>query len=142
MKVTKFDRITCKRVGEQVTERLEQLAAELGLAIKYKGGTFGEGSFTMKIEACVIGENGIVHSKEREDFTRYAAMFDLDPAMLDQTIPMASGESFTITGLKPASEKFPVLARRTDGKTFKLTADGVRAAWKRLHPETIKPAAA
>ena len=34
-----------------------------------------------------------------------------------------SGKTFTIVGLKPRSKKYPILAKCSDGKTYKLPVD-------------------
>ena len=75
--------------------------------------------------------DGKVISRERQDFLQYHSLFDLPKEGLDQSIDFG-GDLYVVTGLNTRSQKYPVPATRvSDGKGFKLGADGVRNSWAR-----------
>ena len=127
-----FDRQTVKTTRERLQTALDAVAAELGCQIKVGGATFErDGSRCyFKVDCAVVGEDGTVETREASDFVLYAAQFKLSPEDLGREFTKG-GETFTIIGCKPKSYKFPILARRQDGKVFKFPAVTVRAGMGR-----------
>ena len=122
-----FDRPTVKTTRERLQTALDAVAAELGCEIKVGGATFeSDGSrCCFKVDCAVAGEDGTVETKEASDFALYAAQFKLSPEDLGREFTKG-GKTFTVIGCKPKSYKFPILARRQDGKVFKFPAVVVR----------------
>ena len=122
-----FDRPTVKTTRERLQTALDAVAAELGCEIKVGGATFeSDGSrCCFKVDCAVVGEDGTVETQEASDFVLYAAQFKLGPEDLGREFAKG-GKTFTIIGCKPRSHKFPILARRQDGKVFKFPAATIR----------------
>jgi hypothetical protein len=108
---------TVRAIAADVVAALSAVAAKHGVSFSYKGGSYSSTSCTLKIEAAVIGENGIVETAERTNYKTYAAMYELYSDWLDTTF-MNRGQEFKIVGLRPNSAKSPVICERADGKRF------------------------
>ena len=120
MKITHFDKQMCGTLGTAVEQALQKVGEEFGVKIQRKSGTYSPTSYTMKIEASVIGQDGIVLSREAEDFKTYCHMFNLEPSDFGKTF-VVDGTIYKIKGLSIRSSKFPILAENMlNGKTFKL----------------------
>lgn len=119
-RTTQFDKAECKRVASAAESLLKIWAADNGLHVEVRGGTYADSSYSMKVEWSVVSEDGVINTRAMLDWKRYAAMYDLDPEWLGAEF-MSRGISFTVCGFSPRSRKYPVLAKRADGKTFKFT---------------------
>ena len=121
-----------RTLNAAMQKALDVVAAEHGLQLKIKSGTYEpDGSrFTTKLEVLAPNESGEIVSKEAQDFQKYATQYDLKADDLGKTF-RSNGHGFTISGMKPRSRKFPILATRDDGKTFKFTAEAVAQNLKR-----------
>lgn len=117
MTITTLDTQTLKIVREKMDEALASLA-DIGIHAKAGHISYQDRNATVKVEIAVMGENGEVVSKEALDYERYRDMYELPE--LGSTF-VSGGVMYTITGLKPRSTKYPVLAERVDGKVFKFT---------------------
>jgi hypothetical protein len=74
----------------------------------------------------LIGENGIVASKEASDFKRLASKYGLSPDDLGKEFVGVNGKKFKLLGCKPRSSKYPLVAEEVgSGKKFKLTTAAV-----------------
>ena len=131
-KITGFDRSTCKDLSIAVIEALKEVGEKFGVQFKDKGGTFADKNFTMKIEAALVGKDGVVCDKASEDFKLYAHQFGLSAEDFMKVFTDFSGRSFQIVGLKPQSWKNPILGKdMRSGKTFKFPAEAIKTHLKR-----------
>lgn len=133
MKIKKFDRKMCRMVGDQIVAQLETWAEDHGVEIHRDGGSFESGYFDMKLRISTV-QDGIAQTPERADFESMAEFYGLKPEWLDATFQWG-GDQYTIVGLKTRAKKYPVLGRRTDGKTFKFTLGIVKAAMEQGPPD-------
>ena len=121
MKITRFDKATCKEVAKAAELALQEVAKTYGVSLAYKGGSFSPNNFTMKFETSVVGEGGIVLSKEATDFKSYCQMYNLEPTDLGKVFTSDDGTQYKITGITPRGGKYPILAESlSNGKTYKL----------------------
>jgi len=121
MKITRFDKTICKEVSKTADSALQQLSQAYGLNITYKGGSFSLNNFTMKFEASVVGEGGVVLSKEATNFKSYCQMYNLEPTDLGQTFTSDDGTKYKVTGITSRGGKYPILAENlSNGKIYKL----------------------
>jgi len=119
-KIKEFNRSECKRLDEAIQKELDKLENRFGVKLTRRNGSFGPSSYTFKIEAAVVSENGEVMSKMAQDFNHYAISFGLKPTDLFATFT-SQGRTFKITGMKPQSYKFPIIAMDIDTeKSFKF----------------------
>jgi hypothetical protein len=131
MKITKFDLPSLRLISADIETALKPIAEKYGITFTYKGARFTASNATFKVEGITIGTDGVTVSKERQDFLQYHSLFNLPKEVLDQEVNFA-GDVYLITGLNTRSQKYPVTAKRvSDGREFKLGADGVRNSWER-----------
>ena len=84
--------------------------------------SFTDNNVTFKIELSTIAENGDVLNKASEDFKLFAGVYGMKPEDFGKSFK-ANGHTYTICGLKPRSDKYPIIAQREDGKKFKFGDD-------------------
>jgi len=71
-KIKSFDRAECMRFSEAIEEELQKVGDKFGVAIKKERGSFTPNNFTLKIEASIIDNRGVVKSRDAETFKIYA----------------------------------------------------------------------
>lgn len=121
-----LDRSSIREISVDMLKELEGVAAKHGVKFTYKGSSYNSKNCVFKIEAAIVGDDGVVCNQEREALKQYASLFNLSPTILDKTF-ISLGETFVVTGLSPRKSKFPVLATRIrDKKSFKFPADTIR----------------
>lgn len=122
MAITTMDRAAIREIDAKMREALEAVAAELGLELEVGGGSFdpGVGTFKPKVtfKLATAGLN---------EWARWAPLLGLEVSDLGREFE-SRGRTFTIVGVAPRSTKYPVLAKGTDGRTYKFTEAGVRRA--------------
>ena len=134
MAITGFDRVSCRVLSKDIEAALLAVAARHGIVIKAGRGTYTSGHLTLKIECSTVNRDGVVNSKEADDFKTYASLYDLQAGDLGKTITF-SFERYTLTGIRPKATRFPILAKRVkDGKVFCLPVDGVRRSLEQQEP--------
>jgi hypothetical protein len=126
MKVTSFDRPTVKALRVDLDSALAKVAKEYGIEISTGNISFSGDNCSIKVKASVIGSDGTVMTKEATDFDRYAR-YELPGVKVGDTF-MNAGTTYTITGWKARSRKYPVTAVSSqDGKTYKVPVRMVKA---------------
>ena len=131
MKIEQFDKTNLRFLSTDIQQALVVVGAKYGISLTYKGARYEPTNATLKIEAAIIGANGIALQKEREDFKLYAQMYGLKPEDLDKDI-LYGNNLYTIVGVNLRRPKYPIIAKRIyDGKTMLLTASGVKMALAR-----------
>lgn len=121
-KITRIDRTALGLIKQRIIDTAGPAAAELGLAISFEGGTFGDKSATLKLEVAIVAADGTVETKAKQDFEKYCALVGLKPEDFGRVFTHR-GRRFKICGLKPGAGKFPLLATdQASGKVFKFPA--------------------
>ena len=110
-----FDRVTLRVLRADIEAALASVAAKHNLTVTTGGIRYSPTLATVKVEFAKEGSGNRVE----QEFKRYAELFDLSPDDLGKKFKF-NGAVFTVTGLKPNSPKFPLLATRADGKVFKF----------------------
>lgn len=129
MKITSFDRTNLRLLGAAIDAALAPVATQFGISFNRPGCRFTSDNATMKIEAAVVGNNGQVMSREREDFKEQAPLFYGIPATALDSDFKFRGETYTIIGLKSRSHKNPILGKqKSNSKTYKFSPSMVKAA--------------
>jgi len=123
MKVKKFDRPTVKALRNDLDQALAQVAQQYGIEISTGNISFSGDNCSIKVTAAVIGNDGMVMSKEATDFAHYA-QFKLPGVSLGDQFRYG-GYTYTITGWKSRATKNPILADR-DGRTYRVPVDIVK----------------
>jgi len=120
-KVTSFNRQNIRQINSELEAALKQVAEKYGLEVKLGNTRFTGDNFTTKVQVATVAEGGITMSKEATDFNRYKTILGINMELGQEF--QRSGKTFTIVGLKPRSTKYPILAKCSDGKTYKLPVD-------------------
>lgn len=121
VKINKFDKVICRKLGEAIIEAMKKIEDEYGVHFERKGGSFSETNYTLKLEASVVSQDGIVLSREAEEFKRYCQLYNLETEDLGRTFKDTTGTEWKVVGLSSRSNKYPIMAKRiADGKNFKL----------------------
>ena len=124
MKISQLDRQTLQIVSIKMDQALAALE-EIGIHARTGHISYQDQNATVKVEISVMGENGEVVTKEQTDYDLYREMRGLPERGTQFT---SRGTLYTITGFRPRSRKYPVMATRMDGKTFKFPIDNVKRA--------------
>lgn len=120
-KVTSFNRQNIRQINSELEAALKQVAEKYGLEVKLGNTRFTGDNFSTKVQVATVAEGGITMSKEATDFNRYKTILGINIELGQEF--QRSGKTFTIMGLKPRSKKYPILAKCSDGKTYKLPVD-------------------
>lgn len=113
-----------RRIEADVLAALTQVASRHEVEFKFSGGSFDDHNATLKLEILAKREDGSVISKDAEYFKMNAKWYGINPTALGQKFTF-NGLVYSISGLKPRSGKFPILAVRADGKIFKFQAQSI-----------------
>ena len=117
-KVTTFNRQNIRQINSEIEAALKSIANKYGVEVKLGNTRFTGANFTTKVQVATVGEGGITMSKEATDFNRYKNSLGINMDLGQEF--ERSGKTYTIVGLKPRSRQYPVLAKCSDGKTYKL----------------------
>lgn len=131
--VTKFTPSNVRTILEECREALEPVAEKHGLVLDNKGRTYQRDALPVMFQLLVRqeDEDGNALKTEAKDFLKAGRMYGFEPGDLGKEFK-SRGETFRITGLKPKSRKYPVLAENVKtGKSYKFPADVVKAALQR-----------
>lgn len=140
MNIKRFDKHECQVVEVVLKAKLKELAEELGIDVRYAGGRFDANTFTMRVECSTVEESGFVNTRAAEDFKRSAQFYGLEATDLGRRFNY-SFETYEITGLKPKSRKFPIIAKRVkDGREFKFMVTSVRDALDKKYKDAPEDA--
>ena len=123
----------CKQLRIELETALAAVGAKLGMNIQVGGSmSFTDTTITVKIVANLpSGATGTIEKIEAKDFKANTWKWGLQATDLGREFTHG-GDTFVITGAKPKSGKFPILATRRDtGKTYKFPADLIRM---KMHP--------
>lgn len=118
-KINSLDRTAVRRINSDIEAALKAVADRYGVQIKIGNSSFSNTNCTTKIDISTVNEGGTVMTKEATDFNRFASSFGITKKLGD-TFDFRY-DRYEITGLKPRSAKYPVLAKSlSSGKTFKF----------------------
>jgi len=117
-------------VRARIQQALLDIGDELGFEISLGSASFDNRGCTFKMELSKVFEDGTVLTRAAMDFNACCHLYGLKPEHLGQTF-VVRGTEYRLTGAKPLSPKFPLLAENLNtGKTFKFTAPGVQQGLK------------
>ena len=128
--IKSLDRSTVKQLSEAFLNALKPLEKTYGIKINPRGARFSSTTAAFKFDASVIGAEGEVLSRERQDYKLWAHNLGLNENWLDQEFSW-NGKFYKVTGLKTRCWKSPVLVERADSKKFKMAAEWVITGFNR-----------
>ena len=68
-----------------------------------------------------VNANGVVETKERNDYLAYAEMEGMKTEWIDKKFSHPQHGAFSIIGYKPRSQKYPVLYNRIGKRAYKAS---------------------
>lgn len=131
-KITKFDRATVRQILAECEEALRPVAEKHGLTLDRKGKTYYQDALPVMFQLLItkLDEDGNVLTADAKAFQQQAFLYGLEPSDLGREF-RSRGDTFRITGLRPRSRKYPILAENVKtGKTYKFHAETVKAGLK------------
>ena len=116
--LTSFNKSNLADVRSAINTSLNDVADHFGITLEIGNISFEGNRFSTKITANIVSEDGVVQTREREDFTRYAqSLCDLDPDWLDKSYT-SQGLVYKITGLKTKARKNKIMLECSDGRGY------------------------
>ena len=113
--LTSFNKSNLADVRSAINTSLNDVADHFGITLEIGNISFQDNRFSTKLKANIVSEDGVVQTREREDFTRYAqSLCDLDPDWLDKSYT-SQGLTYKITGLKTKASKNKIMLECSDG---------------------------
>jgi hypothetical protein len=117
-----------RQLEAEVIAMLKPLAEKHGMAVRLKGGTIYPSELLIKVSIAEKSESGEALTREAITLRDHAEQFGLPKDCYGKTVIFnhMKNEEFVLIGIKPRSWRFPVLAKRKDGKVFKFPINTVR----------------
>ena len=129
--LTSFNKSNLADVRSALNTSLNDVADHFGITLEIGNISFQDNRFSTKLKANIVSEDGVVQTREREDFTRYAQnLCGLDPDWLDDSFT-DNGKSYKITGLKTKARKNKIMLECSDGRGYVAPADMVKRMMER-----------
>ena len=124
--IKKFDRATCRLIGEQAVSELQEWATKHGITVRKAGGRWSPDEYNMKLTFNVKNAQGEVQTNAMRDFKQLAPMYGLKESDFHETFS-SRGTTYRIMGLKARAYKYPIQVERvSDKKGFKFPAEIVK----------------
>lgn len=127
---TKIDSPWMRLARAKINDALAELGTELGVEFEAGNGSYDASGLTGHYKLLIksISADGQVNDQERTDFTKYANIYDMDPAWIDQPF-IYNGKRVKITGLRMKAKKNNVRIESTQtGSVYVAPARMVAAA--------------
>ncbi len=124
---TSLTKQTVRAISAEMMTALKSIETKYNVKFNYKGGRYTDNACNFKVEAVVKTADGNPFNVERDNFNRFAGVYNLKTTYLDQTFK-AGVKSYKVVGLAPRKHKYPVIALGEDGRRYKFAAATVRLA--------------
>jgi len=129
MKVKEIDKILLQKVRDEISHCLEPLGEKHGIELKLGSCNYSFDNFTMKLEGSLVGDDGVVLTKEAVDFKKYAHWHGLVPEDLGKSF-VHTNVVYTITGLKTRAKKYPIIIEDNKGRRRAIAAGSAKMLLK------------
>jgi len=113
-----MERKDAVKLQNELRAALEKFAQERGLSINLGSGRYGINDFRTTVTFVQASEDGEQSGAEVE-FRKYTNMFGVSPDAFGKSF-IQGRTKYTISGIKPRSRKFPILATTDKGQIFKF----------------------
>lgn len=118
--IQNLDRTAVRMINAEIEAALQQVSEKYGIQIDLGNSSFTNTNCELKVKYAVKGGDGMVMTREAEDYNRYARMKGFTKKLGD--LITMGGNTYEIVGMKPRSTKYPILAKCTiTGKTYKFS---------------------
>ncbi len=117
-----INKVLINQLRQDIESALSDVCEAHGLDIALGHCRYGKENAQFKLEVAIIGEDGEVRNAEAMAFEQSARRYGLQPEDLGKMFTY-QGKRYSIAGLKTNRPKFPILATRADGKSYKFPSD-------------------
>lgn len=125
--VTKLDRDTVQKLGDEFTAAMEEVAHKYGIGVTYKGTRYSDAEATVKFHITPMNLESGVDTKEVRDYKFNAMMEGLPP--LGSIIETWDGDRYEILGWNSKARKYNIKVCDVDtGKKFKVNSGFVKSS--------------
>lgn len=115
-----LDRNVVRMINAEIEAALQQVSQKYGIEIDLGNSRFTNANCDLKVKYSVKTSDGMVMTREAEDYNRYAKMRGFTKMLGD--LITVGGNTYEIAGMKPRSTKYPILAKcTTTGKMYKFS---------------------
>lgn len=126
MKIKAFDTANLKLLRAELEPLLDELGQKYGIVLTIGRIGYSPSNFKASLEGAVLSEDGTAETREAQDFKAMAEFYGLKPEYLGKEF-VSNNKRFRVSGLKPRSPKYPVLAVDVvSGTVYKFPADTVK----------------
>jgi hypothetical protein len=119
-RIEKFDKDVVQGLRPVVEEALAAALAKYGLTVDVGRITYGETSFSAKVEFATGND-------AESEFKKYATILGYQPDWFGKTFEL-QGENVKVIGVEPGKPKFPIQIQNEAGKVYGYTVDALRLA--------------
>ena len=114
-----------KDFRNEVNNALKAIAEKYDVNLTAGSISYNENKFTCKLEGKAKEVNGM--SFEQAEFEKWCIYYGMKPEHYKKQFSYG-GERYELVGFKPKAKKYSVLAKRTDGKIYKMPVEIVKFA--------------
>jgi len=117
-----MDRATVRQINQEAEEAMREIAEKYGLVLEPKTARYTNSDVVLKFKCLVkeTTEDGEVLDTDAKNLKLYAFRHGLGEDAYGKEFVRA-GDTYRITGYKPKSRKYPILAENVKtGKTYKF----------------------
>jgi hypothetical protein len=103
-----------------IEKELQALAEKHGIVFKVGNGSFDSShqNGLLKLEICLVGEGGVVMTREATDFLNNAELLGMKKEWLNQEFKNIAGETYKITGLRLRGRLNVICTKLSNGGSY------------------------
>ena len=121
-----LSRAGLKVLREEINAALEDVAKKHNISIEAGSASFSPNNGSFKLEIATLGKGGVAVTPEVEALKHYKGILGLKFGFGDTFT--SRGDSYKVTGLKPRSSKYPVIAENVvTGQSYKFPVETVNS---------------
>ena len=133
IQIKQLDKLTVQCIRQRLNVALNQISEGLSIMIELGSCNVRTSSCRFQLNLTLLDSKGNPIQEEIEAFKHNAVLFGFEDADLGKEFNI-KGQTYTISGFSPKSQKAPVLARSSDGKSSKFACRVVLEALGRKVP--------
>ena len=131
--IKQLDQLTVQCIRQRLEGALSQISEDLNIMIELGSCNLRMSSCRFQLNLKLLDSKGNPIQEEIEAFKHNAVLFGFEDADLGKEFSV-KGQTYTISGFSPKSQKTPVLAKSSDGKSSKFACRIVLEALGRKVP--------
>ena len=133
IQIKQLDQLTVQCIRQRLNVALNQMSENLSIMIELGSCNVRTSSCRFQLNLTLLDSKGNPIQEEIEAFKHNAVLFGFEDADLGKEFNV-KGQTYTISGFSPKSQKAPVLANSSDGKSSKFACRVVLEALGRKVP--------